>query len=140
MIGNAKELLGETAHLSPKEISLISNRLLQLFNTGRFAQKEFLEKIGGEIGEDIVGTAAGTAIKTGGQISLRAQNLTKRGIIEKAIEALPRSALQNYISTGKLTGELLNNPILVRIATVAGISTKALLQEIANLSAVKTTR
>lgn len=139
-INNAKELVGDTAHLTPKEQTIVANRLLQLFNTGRLPQRQFAETLGGEIGEDVVGTVAGTAVKTGGQISLRAQNLTQRGLIEKLVEALPRKALENYIQTGKLTGELANNPILVNTAKTIGVTTKAALQEVAQLWASKTTR
>jgi len=139
-LNNAKELLGDTANLSPKETSLVMSRMLQLFNTGRLPQREFLQTVGTQIGEDITGTSAGTILKTGGQTSVRAPNLTKRGIFEKAIEVIPRGALTNYIKTGNLTGELLNHPAIVNIAKALGISTKAVIQEIVNLSTSKTTR
>lgn len=139
-INEAQELLGTSANPSPKEIQVISNRLLQLFNTGRLAPREMAEKVGEELGEDIVGTTAGTLLKTGGQISARASNLTKRGITEKIVEALPRSMLNSYIKTGELTADIVDLPIIKTTARAFGISVKALVLEITNLLANKTTR
>lgn len=137
-ITQAQELLGASAHVSPKEQVVVMNRLYQLFNTGKLPAREFLGEVGEKISEDIVGTTAGTAIKTGGQISLRAQNLTSRGMIEKAVEAIPRASLQAYIRTGNLTGDLLAHPAIVNTAKALNISTKALMVQIANLLANKT--
>lgn len=139
-INEARELFGSKANLSPKEKTIISNRLLQLFNTGRLPSREFAEKVGGDIGEDIVGTAAGTAIKTGGQVSMRAQELTRPGIIRQVVEFIPRKSLENYIKTGKISGEIAKNKFIISTAKTLKISVKALLQEAANLSANKTTQ
>ena len=139
-LNQAKELLGDTAHLSPKEQALVMNRLLQLFNTGKLPIQEFVGKVGTAIGEDITGTTAGTLVKTGGQVSVRAPELTRRKLLEKAVEAIPRASLHAYIKTGKLTGDLLSNPAIVRASKALKISTKLVIQEIVNLSTGKTTR
>lgn len=139
-INEAQEILGGSAHPSPKDLAIIESRVLQLFNTGKLPVREALEKIGGEVGEDIVGTTAGTLLSTGGQVSSRAINLTKRGLVEKVLESIPREALTNFIKTGNLTGELSSNQILINTAKTLGISVKALLLEAVNLSTTKTVR
>lgn len=140
LINEAKELFGVTSKISAKTVSQIEKRLLQMYNTGNLAVRELAEKVGGEVGEDVGGTVAGTLINTGDQISVRAPQLTTRGLVEKAAEFVPRSIVKSYISTGTLSGDMLNNPVLKYAAKVMGISVKALIQEIANLSANKTTR
>ena len=79
-------------------------------------------------------------MKEGEAISVRAPNLTRRGLVEKALEAIPRAALNNFVKTGKLTGELLNSKIVERTAKALGISVKALIQEMVNLAENKTTK
>lgn len=140
LINDAKELFGSSANLSPKEVSQIEKRLLQLYNTGNLAMREAAEEVGGEIGQDIVGTAAGTLIKTGDQMSVRAPNLTTRGLFEKAASALPRSIVRSYITTGKMTSEITGNPIVGFLVSATGLTAKAIMQEIANLAADKTVR
>ena len=140
MISEAQELLGTSSNLTAKEISFISTRLLQLFNTGKLATREALESVGKFIKEDIVGTTSGVLMKEGEAISVRAPNLTRRGLVEKALEAIPRAALNNFVKTGKLTGELLNSKIVERTAKALGISVKALIQEMVNLAENKTTK
>ena len=137
-INEAKELLGETAHLSPKELSTLTTRAYQLYNAGKLAVREMVEKAGKEIGEDITGAAAGGLMKAGEQFSIRAPQLTKRTILTKMIEALPRKQLENYVKTGKITGDLLNNSIIKTIGFITGKSGKALLLEIINLMESKT--
>lgn len=138
MINDAKEIFGGTANPSPKEVSQIAKRMLQLYNTGNLAQREFAEEVGKNIGQDITGTAAGTLLKTGDQMSVRAPQLTQRGILEKAVEAIPRQVVQNYVATGKISGELA--PTVKTLAAILGISEKVLLNELVNLSANKTTQ
>src|SRR3990167_1501067 len=140
MISEAQELLGTSSNLTAKEISFISTRLLQLFNTGKLATREALESVGKFIKEDIVGTTSGVLMKEGEAISVRAPNLTRRGLVEKALEAIPRAALNNFVKTGKLTGELLNNKIVTRTANALRISVKTLIQEMVNLAENKTTK
>jgi hypothetical protein len=137
MIDEAKEFFGGSAHLSPKQVSQISVRLLQLFNSGRTALKEGVENVATELGTDPVGGAAGV-LTHGFAASQRAPNLSTRGFIERAVEFLPRTALQTYIKTGKITGDLLDHPKVKALATVLGTSSKFLLQEIANLTSNKT--
>ena len=138
-INEAKELLGDTANLTAKEISLLTTRFYQLYNTGKLASRELLEKTGEKIGEDITGAAAGALMKAGEQFSIRAPQLTKRGLVVKMIEGLPRKALSNFAKTGKITGELLNNPKIKMIGKITGLSGKGLLMEIASLLEEKTT-
>lgn len=139
-INDAKELFGDSAKPSPKELSLIAKKILQLFNTGNLAVRESVESIGKEVGEDVVGGAAGALVRTGDQMSVRASNLTKRGVIEKAVEFVPRKAIQLYIKTGNISGDLLSNPMLIKIAKGVGMTIKALVQEVANVLENKTTR
>ena len=137
MISDAKELFGGSPNLSPKEVSQISKRLLQLYNTGNLEVKNFAKKVGDTIGQDITGTAAGTLIKTGDQQSVRAPNLTTRGVLTKLIEVVPRGVVKNYIATGKITGEL--NAGLEIASHALGVTKKALITEFANLTANKKT-
>lgn len=131
MINDAKELFGSSANISPKEIDLIGGRLLQLFNTGKLATQQFAEKVGEKVGEDIVGTAAGTLLKTGGQLSVRAKNLTTRGVAEKIIEVVPREVVKNYVETGKIMGEM--SVVVKTLAGILGVTEKVILQDVVNL-------
>jgi len=137
-INDAKEILGSSAHPSPKELSLVASRVLRLFNTGQLPTREALEVIGKEVGEDIIGTSAGTLLKGGGQLGI--SRFSRRDLLQKAIEVIPRKALLNFVETGKITGELANNKLLVATAKTLKISVKALLLEMANLATEKTVR
>lgn len=128
-----KDFFGGSAHLSPSEVSQISVRLLQLYNTGKMPIFNALEKISGKIGEDITGAAAGTLLNTGDQFSVRALKLTQRGLIEKVIEAIPRTLLLNYIKTGNFLGGLSQYPIIQTTAKTLGVSPTAVLQFANNL-------
>lgn len=130
LINDAKELFGGSANLSPKEISQIEKRLLQIYNTGNLPQREFAEEVGKTIGEDITGTAAGTLVSTGDQMSVRAPNLTVRGVAQKVAEFLPRKIVQNYIETGTITGELAT--ISKTLAKVLDVSEDVILRAIGN--------
>jgi len=136
MINDAKELFGSSANLSPKEVSQISMRLLQLYNTGKLEIKEFAEEVGKKVGTDITGTSAGTLLETGDQMSIRAPQLTKRGIAEKVIESIPRKLVQNYVETGKLMGEM--GSVVKALASAFGVAEKVILTEIVNLISNKT--
>lgn len=138
MISDAKEIFGGSEHLSPKELSQITKRMLQLYNTGNLAVKDFAEKVGDTIKQDITGTAAGTLLKTGDQQSVRAPNLTVRGFAEKAINYFPRKFVQTYVETGNIMKEF--GPKVEMLAKTAGVSVKALMTEMANLMSNKTTR
>lgn len=138
LINDAKEIFGGTEHLSPKEVSQISKRLLQLYNTGNLAVREFAEDVGQKIGVDITGTSAGTLLKTGDQQSVRAPNLTVRGAATRILEYLPREAVKNYVESGTLTGVF--GKTIELISKITGLSTKAIMTEIVNLSANKTTQ
>src|SRR3990167_5092429 len=140
MIDDMKELFGSSRNLSPKEVSQISQKLLNLYNTGKLEIREAAQTLGEKIGEDITGGAAGTIVKTGKQVNTTAGIPTARGLIEKAVEVLPRTGLKNYIATGKITGEIANHPTLLKISQALGVSVKALLQDIAALMEDKTTR
>lgn len=137
MVNEAKDFFGGVANPSPKEVSRISTRLLQLYNTGRLPVRESLEKVGGEIGEDISGGAAGALMKTGEQFSIRAPALTRRALLQKMVEYFPRAALKNYAKTGKITGDLLNDPYIKAASNITGKSGKMLLTEIVNIMEVK---
>lgn len=131
LINEAKELFGSTSRPSPKEISQISSRLLQLYNTGRLELRKGFEKVGGEIGEDIVGTTAGTIAKIDDAFSFRAKQLGSRQLIEKVVEFIPRNLIDRYVATGKLTPDIIGNPAVQN-------TLKAILTEAASLTASKT--
>lgn len=137
MISDAKELFGATENLSPKEISIISKRMMQLFNTGNLAQREFAETIGKEVGTQIPETAAGTLVNTGGMVSQRAPELTKPGIISAAIQAIPKSVVQNYVKTGNILPQF--NSVVNAAAKASGVTVAVLMQDLINLTANKTT-
>lgn len=137
-INDAKELFGASAHLSPKEVTQISTRLLQIFNQGRGEIREFAEKVGEKTGKDIVGTSAGTLIKAGDEISVRAKNLTRRGMLEQVAQYIPRALIQNYIKTGDLTS-FATNPVVSTVVTLTGLTAKQIAQMLANLSQGKST-
>lgn len=138
LINDAREIFGSSGNLSPKEVDLISTRLLQLYNTGKLATQQFAEKVGATVGEDITGTAAGTLLKTGDQQSVRAPNLTTRGIAQKIIESIPRNVVQNYVATGKVMGEL--GTTVSILAKTFGVAEKVILNDILNLASNKTER
>lgn len=137
IINEAKELFGGSKHLSPLEVSQISGRLLQLYNTGRISLREGVEEIGGEIGEDITGTVAGTIMKLDDAFSFRAQNLGTRNVIMRMIEGIPRKVVDNYVATGKITGEFLKSPAVIKTAKILKISVKSAATFIANQLANK---
>lgn len=140
LLQEAKDLFGSSRNLTPSDTSLIAKRLLRLYNTGMLAAREGVEELGTKIGEDVTGGVAGTIIKTGKQVIKEATIPTPRGIVEKLVEFIPREAIKSYITTGQMSGELLKNPALQMASNLTGISTKALLQEMANLLENKTTR
>jgi len=133
----AKEFFENTARPSAKELQRITIKTLQLFNDGRLSVREAVEKIGKEIGEDIVGGSAGTLMQAGEQFSVRAPQLTSRHIAMKVLEFVPREALKNYLKTGKIAGELSNNPAVKFLAQSAKISIKTAIQELANVAMIK---
>lgn len=137
MVNEAKELFGGSTHLSPLEISQISGRLLQLYNTGRIALREGVEEIGKEIGEDVTGTVAGTIMKLDDAFSFRAQNLGTRNVILKIIEGIPRGLIDSYVATGKMTESFLTHPIIANVAKILKVSVKSAAIFIANQLAEK---
>lgn len=139
MIEDAKDIFGSTAHPSAQDVSKITTRMLQMYNAGRTAVREGagsrvgIEQIGEKVGQDITGTAAGALMKAGEQFSVRAPQLTKRAMMTKVIEYLPRKAILDYVKTGQMTGELLNNNFIKVISATTGLSAKAILQEAVSL-------
>lgn len=136
MIRDAKELFGATENLSPKEISVISKRMLQLFNTGNLAPREFAETVGKEVGTQIPETAAGTLINTGGMVSQRAPELTTPGLARAVAEAIPNYVVRNFVKTGRVLPKF--EGLVKKAATTAGVSTKIFMQDLANLVGNKT--
>lgn len=128
-INQGKELLGDTAYLSPLELSKLTKRMLQIFNSGNLPVRQSTEAIAQTTGEDIVGGAAGALIKAGDQISQRAPILTTRSAITKVVEAIPRVILENYAKTGKITGGFTTNPTVVKTAKALGITVDTLFRE-----------
>ena len=134
-IDNAQELLGVTAHPTAKEKATIAKRLLQLYETGNYSSRTFLETAGKELGEDITGTTAGTILKTGGQVAVGPAAMTSaRGAMTKLLEYIPRKSLQNFVRTGEITGDLLKNKPLVEG------SLRLVLTGMANLAGEKSSR
>lgn len=138
MINEAKELFGSTANLTAKEITKIEKRLLQIYNTGNLAVREAATTIGQKVGSDVGGTVAGTLIKSGRPTT--GVPVAPRGWIIKAVEAIPRQVVQNYVKTGKITGEIAANPIIRNIMKTTGLSIKFIMQEISANVANKTSR
>lgn len=138
MINEAREIFQGGGNLSPAEVSKVSNRMLQLFNSGKNALREGVEQVEKNAGEDVTGAASGVLTK-GEFTSQRAPNLSARGIIERAIEAIPRAALKSYIATGKLTAELSENPLVKLAAKVFNTSTKVIIQQMGQLYSDKET-
>jgi len=128
-INEGKEILGDTSHLSPVELAKLSKRMLQMFNSGNLPVRNSTQAIANQTGEDIVGSAAGTLIKAGDQVSQRAPNLTVRSAAAKILEYIPRAALKSYVSTGKITGNLINNKVIQKIAKTAGVTVDFLFRE-----------
>lgn len=128
MIEEAKDLFGTSRHLSPTEISQITKKLLRIYNTGEMPVREAVEQVSKETGEDIVGGVAGTLIKTGKEPSIEVTMPTTRNIMTKLTEGLPRTAVKNYIETGKITGELLNSKPVRVLSSGLNISAKSVLQ------------
>lgn len=127
-INDAKELFGASKNLSPKEVTQITTRLLQMFNSGRTAIRGFADTVGSKVGTDLVGGAAGTLMNAGDQISIRAQNLTARGVAARVFEAVPRSLLKNYVATGHLS-----NPFIQSVLKTTGVASNVLIQELAKM-------
>ncbi len=138
MISDAKEIFGGKIDLSPKEMSIITNRMLSIYDTGKLAIKDLATEVGEKTGLDITGTTAGTLIKTGKPVDVSTRNITARGIFEKVLEAIPRGIVKSYVATGKVTSEL--NTILNGFSKSTGIAKDVLLTEIANLMSNKTTK
>lgn len=136
MIGDAKEIFGKTANPSPVEITRITKRLLGLFENGAYATREAVEGIGKKVGEDIMGTTAGTIVK-GGVPSGLTPGVSRTGLIEQAFRWAPKAIVNNYARTGKITGDA---RWFINTAKTLGISVKALMQEFVNLTANKTNK
>lgn len=134
---DADDLLGKKT-LDAQEKRRITTKLYQLYNTGSLAQREAAEAIGETLGEDITGTAAGGIMKAGDTFSMRAVNLTKRGIGQQILNGIPRQVLENYAKTGKITGEIMDNAIIKKLQAVINFAAKAGSREAINLLEGKT--
>lgn len=132
MIEEAKDIFGTSRYLSPIEQSQVEKRLFRLYNTGELPVREAVEKIGTEVGEEIVETTAGAIIKTGKQPSVEATMPTPRNMVTKLIEVLPRAAVNTYIKTGKITGELSNSPYIKTAAKLLGLTEREVINLLEN--------
>lgn len=135
-LSHAQEIFGSSAHPSPMDVSTITKKLLQIYNTGNTATREFADTVGTKIKNDITGAAAGTLMNVGDNQSMRATELSARGITKKIVQAVPRSVLRSYALTGKMTGDL--NKAVKVFAKGTGFTSKVILQDIVNLMANKT--
>jgi hypothetical protein len=134
-INDARELFGSSANLSPKEATQITTRVLQLFNQGKSDIRNFAENVSAKTGTDLVGTSAGTLIKSGGSpVTVRAPELSApgRAITTKILEAIPRSIVQSYVKTGNLT-TLSQHPVISGIAKLLGLSAIDVAKEIGSM-------
>lgn len=133
-INDAKEIFGSTRNLSPKETTLITSRLLQLFNAGKTDARNFAETVGKKVGTDITGSSAGSLIHGIEQSAVTAHNIMNpaRSLVTKTLEALPRGIIKNYIRTGNLT-TLEQHPTIQAIASTLRISAIDVAKEIGNL-------
>jgi hypothetical protein len=131
-INDAKDIFGTSAHLSAEEVTQITTKLLGLFNSGKSETLKFAGNVGAKIGEDIPGGVAGTLVKAGDQVSMRANNLTKRGVVEKIVEAIPRAIIRHFIATGNITG-LSTHPIIKATASRLKMPAEVLAQDVVGL-------
>lgn len=138
MIADAKYLFGKS-ETGARGVTMATKKLLQLFNTGNLAARQSMERFGEKVGLDVTGGAAGGLLKTGSNPG-RVPYLTTRGIIEQVGEYLPREAIKSYVATGKITGELLNNPTIKFLIHATKGTARSVLQDIANLLENKKTR
>ena len=139
LIEDAKSIFGTTAKPTAEAVSKINTKLLQMFNTGKTALREGVEKgragiqqMGEKAGQDIKGGVSGLLLRSGGA-SVRGIPVSKISAVASVLRGVPRGILKNYVSTGKVTGELLTHPAIVKTAKTIGVSAKTLLQEITNL-------
>lgn len=137
MLNEAKELFGSSAHLTAKEVSVITKRLLQIYNTGNLSIREGVEKIGKEVGEDVAGTAAGAIQNIDDAFSFRGGEFGIRNLIKRVAQYVPRKALDVYVETGKITGELGRSKGIRYLTRAAKVSTQTAVQMIASLAADK---
>lgn len=131
-INDAKSIFGTSANLSAKQVTQVTKKLLQLFNSGNSELRTFAGQVGERTGQDIVGGAAGTLLKEGDQISLRANNLSRRGIVEKVVEAIPRAVIRRYVANGDVPG-LSGHPIISAVAARLKIPAEVLAQDVLGL-------
>lgn len=137
LIEDAEDLLGNKP-LDALEKKRITTKLYQIYNTGSLPQREAAEALGEVIGEDITGTSAGAIIKAGDTFSMRATQLTTRGVAEKFVNAVPRKLLESYAKTGKITGEIGQSDFFNKLISALQIAAKAGSREAINLLESKT--
>jgi len=126
-INQMKDLFGGKSQLSPKEASKVARDILRLFNPGGLAVRESAEKIGGEIGEDIVGTSAGVIAQTGKQVGQNVP-MSLPDIGRQVFQFVPNQIIKNFARTGRVTGDLVEMKALQLISKITGYSIRALLQ------------
>lgn len=137
MIEEGKDLFGKNFQPDAQDVSRVTKRLFDLYTTGNLEMRESAKKVGKVIGEDITGTVAGAIMKVDDAFSFRAKNLGVRGVIEKAIDLIPRTLIDNYVATGKITGSLLEHEAIKQIANALGVTTNAAAQWALNIAANK---
>ncbi len=78
-------------------------------------------------------------MQTGDQFSVRAPNLTTRGIAAKILEWVPRKILTNYGKTGKIAGEMFDSVGMQTLVNIIEHAARTGSQEAINLMENKTT-
>ena len=112
-----------------------TREILNLYNPGKFSERELAGRVGKEVGEDIVGAGAGGRIvdpTKGTPIPFQSKN----SILTSALQFIPKKSLENFIKTGNIV----NSTFIINTAKLLRITTRTLMQELANLSQNKTTR
>lgn len=138
-ITQGREIFGDTANPSPKEVDKIKTFLLRIYNTGKGETLGFAERTGAKFGEDITGAVAGTKIQAG--IGANLQGVTTiGGILQKIVGDIPNVVIRNYAARGTLSQGLENHPLLRALSKATGITIKSLAAETANLLEAKQKR
>jgi len=136
-VRNIEETFGfSTKYPSPKDEEAAITRMLQVFNDNRVPTQSSAVELGQALGEDFVGTAAGTKIALGGKsMTPNIQTFANSGFMGRLasiVQTIPQSLIKNYISTGTLSG-LEKHPVVQGLASLTGATTAEIAKEIAEL-------
>lgn len=131
-VNDAQKFFVGTKNLSAAQVEKVSSKLLGLFKTGKLELRNFADQVGKTVGTNPVGSSAGTIINSGEKVSPnQIGNFTPRGIIERALESVPRALFKNYVKTGDMLS-LENHPFIQGLVQKTGLPIKTIVQEVLN--------